>query len=404
MAVQVGADNVFGRDRLIQRMWKRLDRESIRFTAERRIGKTTVMKKMEAESPAGTCVLFLDVEGIDSPTRFAESLLTKMKPLLSKTDQARAGFQSLVKELGGWEFAGLVKFPEKNQLGWQSTLEKAFDGICAGNPDTRLVLMFDELPYMLQKISVKESHRGLSDNAALEMLDIMRARRMAHPNLRMIFAGSVGLHHVLESLRGSEVASEPFNDMPSQEIGALERVDALGLAQTLIVTEQVNLAGSDADSVAAAIADLTDCVPFYIERVVARLAEFDREVSPEDAKEVVDRHLSDDNDEWEMEHFRTRLSVYYTGTIKDANGEAIENAKIASTILDVLSFATTNQSINEVWSGVKAQLPLDDRDQIVRLLKSLAQDHYLECDEQKRYAFRFPLVQRWWVLAQGLSK
>jgi hypothetical protein len=404
MAVQVGAGNVFGRDRLIEQMWKKLGTKSLRFTAERRIGKTTVMQKMEAEPPDGTYVLFLDLEGIDSPTRFTEALLTRMRPLLSMTDRALADFKSLVKEMGGTELGGLVKLPKQDQHNWPSTLEKAFDGICEGHPDTRLVLMFDELPYMLQKISAKESHRGSGENAALEMLDIMRSRRMAHANLRMIFAGSVGLHHVLDSLRGSEVASEPFNDMPSQEIAALEIDDARALAHRLIITEQVGLAEAKADTVAAAIADLTDCVPFYIERVIARLAELGRAVSPEDVSEVVGHHLADDHDEWEMEHFRTRLKVYYTGTSKDANGNAIENTKIAGAILDVLSLATSPQTIDSVWSDVKAKLPLDDRDQIVRLLKSLAQDHYLKSDEQKRYAFRFPLVQRWWVLAQGLSK
>ncbi len=46
---------------------------------------------------------------------------------------------------------------------------------------------------------------------------------------------------------------------------------------------------------------------------------------------------------------------------------------------------------------------LDDRDQIIQLLKSLAQDHYLTSDSEKRYAFRFPLIRQWWALAQGLS-
>jgi hypothetical protein len=45
---------------------------------------------------------------------------------------------------------------------------------------------------------------------------------------------------------------------------------------------------------------------------------------------------------------------------------------------------------------------LADRNQIVQLLKSLAQDHYLTSDSKKRYAFRFPLIRQWWVLVQGL--
>ncbi|GEM_PF-1684579 len=54
MAVQISPRNVVGRDRLIEQVWKKLESKSLRFTAERRIGKTTVMKKMLAEPKPGT--------------------------------------------------------------------------------------------------------------------------------------------------------------------------------------------------------------------------------------------------------------------------------------------------------------------------------------------------------------
>lgn len=62
MAVQVSPKGVVGRDRLIQRIWKRLEQESVRFLAERRVGKTSVLKKMAAEPPAGFHPIFLDLE------------------------------------------------------------------------------------------------------------------------------------------------------------------------------------------------------------------------------------------------------------------------------------------------------------------------------------------------------
>lgn len=72
-------------------------------------------------------------------------------------------------------------------------------------------------------------------------------------------------------------------------------------------------------------------------------------------------------------------------------------------LLDILAVASTPQTIDQVWAAMKAQMALDDRHAIVRLLTSLAQDHYLTADTEKRYAFRFPLIRQWWILAQGLS-
>ena len=84
MSIQVAPENVVGRDQLIKRIWKRLEKDSLRFTAERRIGKTTVMVKMKAEPKNGYEVLFLELEGIDSPERFTELIFNRIKPLLSK--------------------------------------------------------------------------------------------------------------------------------------------------------------------------------------------------------------------------------------------------------------------------------------------------------------------------------
>ena len=105
-----------------------------------------------------------------------------------------------------------------------------------------------------------------------------------------------------------------------------------------------------------------------------------------------------------MEHFRSRLKIYYHGSSEDANGRPIPNASLASAILDILAIAPEPQTIDEVWAAMKARVALDNRDQIIQLLKSLAQDHYLTSDSEKRYAFRFPLIRQWWVLAQGISQ
>ncbi len=403
MAIQVAPQNVVGRDRLIDRIWRELERHSLRFTAERRIGKTTVMRKMRAEPRPGKALIFVDLEKVDSPHRFTEVLLTEMRPCLSMKQKAANWFGTFLEEIGGIEIGGVLKIPERNRIGWKAMLEKTFERVCTHNPDVVIVLLFDELPYMLQKIAAKEKRAGTQDLAALDILDTLRAMRQQHASLRMIFAGSVGLHHVLSDLRGNEMASEPVNDMPLVPIKALDLPDAVTLARRLLKDEGVRVVEADAERLPSELAGLTDRVPFYLERVVARLAERDGPVSVKHARQAVRQQLTDDHDAWEMEHFRSRLDIYYPGSSSDANGKPIPNAKLARAMLDILAVAQTSQTIDEVWAAMKARMPLDDRDQIVRLLKSLAQDHYLTADTDKRYAFRFPLIRQWWVLAQGLS-
>ena len=206
---------------------------------------------------------------------------------------------------------------------------------------------------------------------------------------------------MISELRDDQVAAEPFNDMPIQEIRELGNEDARFLAANLL--EQEEVATANRHSLAAIVAQLGDCVPFYIERIVARLADLERAVTADDAQTIFDRQLTDDQDEWEMEHFRSRIPIYYQGNIADVNGQPIALAKIVERILDSVAAQPQAQGIDEIWNDLKSGFALDDRALIIRLLKSLAQDHYLCCDTTKRYAFRYELLRKWWVLAQGLD-
>ncbi|MDA3833512.1 MAG: hypothetical protein PF495_08955 [Spirochaetales bacterium] len=296
MATQLASKNVVGRDRLIQKIWNMLKSDSVEFTAERRIGKTTVMQKMEAETPHGVIATYLDLEKVDTPQRFVEVLLEKISGLLPKTAVAKISFQGLLEALGGTEVAGIVKIPAVEKRDWQSALEKTLACICEHHGDSMILFLFDELPYMLQKISNREAKEGIEVNSALAILDSLRAIRSEQRNLRMIYSGSVGLHHVIQALRGSEYASQPLNDMETVEIGPLSRLDAEKLAERWLKEEEVKY--DDLKDVVQVLVEQADCVPFYIERVVKRLALADEMVSSESVKKQILTNLTDDNDHW----------------------------------------------------------------------------------------------------------
>lgn len=220
--------------------------------------------------------------------------------------------------------------------------------------------------------------------------------------MRMIFCGSVGLHHVLASLRSDAHASQPVNDMPAVEIHPLHPDDAIHLTKDLLIKEQVHVSPEHLDLVASRIAQQTDCVPFYIERIVSRLAEQDETVVESSVDRMINRQLVDDKDDWEMKHFRDRLKIYYKGSVVDVNGVSLTWSLVSRRILDHIACEDQPQSIDAVWAAVTAKMALDDRDAVVELLSFLAQDHYLIADDMKRYTFRFPLIRRWWLTAHGL--
>ena len=399
MAVQVAPENVVGRGKLIEQIWRRLEKNSLRFTAERRIGKTTVMVKMKAEPKPGYEVLFLELEGIDSPERFTELLLNRIKPLLSNKATAMHWWNGFWAAAGGIEIAGKIKLPDKSKMGWQTMLQKMFEGLSEHQSNKKILLLMDELPYMLQKIAATSQEQK---TLALTLLDTLRSIRQLHPNLRMVFAGSVGLHHVIADLKAARLASEPVNDMPAIEIHALQESDALILAKRLIKEQKIEIS-EDEDEFFDRLVALTDAVPFYLEKVCTRLGELEQPVSTDDVEKAVRYQLTTALDPWEMEHFRDRLRIYYSGVVTAADGKEIAKAEIATKLLDALSDVKSPKSIENIWQAVKAKYALSDRQFIVNLLRSLALDHYLISDAEKKYSFRFPLIKQWWKLAQGID-
>ncbi len=400
MATQLAPEHVVGRDRLIERAWHALEKHSVLFTAERRIGKTTVMKKMQAETPDGVTVRYLDLEKVGSPIRFVEVLLAEVRSLLPKSERAKKLFGELMGHLGGVEIGGVVKLPANNGAKWwQPALERVLACVCEHAPTTTLVLFFDELPYMLQKIAGCTEEGG--DRAALAVLDVLRSARQEHPNLRMVFSGSIGLHHVVHALRDGKCASEPTSDMMTIEIGPLEASDAQDLARRLLSEARVEC--DSVDTVAAELADLTDRVPFYIERVAMCLALEPSPITPETVQRQVQSHLTNDLNHWEMEHFRQRIPTYYPGTIPVGDRATLAKADIVSCILDELSICESPRSIAEVCVAIKSSHPVENRALVIDLLRNLVLDHYLVCNDHKHYSFRFPLIRKWWQLAQGLA-
>jgi hypothetical protein len=401
MTKQIAPENVVGRDELIAQMWKVIKRSSAVFTAERRVGKTTVLKKMEAEAVDSKIVLYADLEKVDTPVRFVEVLLNDLRQYLPKKAIAGQWLGSFIESIGGYEVGGIIKIPPQEKKDWQSVLEKTLTNVCIQQSDFQLVFLWDEVPYMLQKINALERKSRSNDNSALAILDSLRAMRNEHPNLRMIFTGSVGLHHVLRDLREDQYASQPTNDMEKIEIGPLTPEHASTLVRNVLDEEEIEC--DSQDSVVKHLVELTDGVPFYILRVISRLAISEETATPSTVESEIKRHLTSTSDPWEMEHFRERLNIYYNRQLTDADGKLIEAASVAKALLNNIAVATEPQSIDRCYAELKSKMRFQNRDEVIQLLKSLAMDHYLQRDDDGRYRFRFPLVQKWWILAEGLN-
>jgi hypothetical protein len=72
---------VVGRDALIADLWDKLEHHSVMMTAERRMGKTSVLKKMLAQQPPGVTAFYWDLENIRSPEALVREIFNKAQKL-----------------------------------------------------------------------------------------------------------------------------------------------------------------------------------------------------------------------------------------------------------------------------------------------------------------------------------
>ncbi len=391
----IAPNNVIGRDRLIKRLWETLDNQSALLVAERRIGKTTVIRKMEAEPTENTVIKVRDIEAVSSPTEFVERVTQDVAEHLGKFHKTARQLKSFVNSLSGAELnvnALGFKFPEMAAPHWKELLEKVMADLAEDN-NQKVILIWDEMPWMLQKII-----KTAGEREAMDLLDTLRGLRQTYANLRMVYTGSIGLHHVITALRDEGYVSSPVNDMRHIEMPPLNMQDAKELALKLIQGE--GLKCDLLDDTAECVAGLVDAVPFYIHHVIAKIADQGCVASPENAQKIVKQSIADAQDPWDLEHYRSRLGEYYGN-----------KAELARAVLDQLaqSQPLTREQLREQLK-VARQFTNDqlratiehDTEEFRKILKLMQRDHYLAQDEDTgAYRFRFDLIRNWWRFDGG---
>lgn len=382
---QIDLKSVIGRDRLIRNIWEIVEQQSLVMTAERRIGKTTVMKKMTAEPQKGWLPVYQDLESCHSAADFSMAVYRQIHQFLGAKGKFTRRSKEFFAALGGSEVGGIYKLPEKVATPWKDVLTKAIEDLMHENDaDTKLLFLWDELPFMLMNI-----RNGEGEQIAMQVLDHLRWLRQTHSGLRMIITGSIGLHHVLTKLKEVSYANAPLNDMAMVDVPPLAEEDATRLASLLIAGE--NLASSDVTEAASAIAREADCFAFYIHHIVRGLKLQEWEATAKNVAKVVSLHLIDANDPWQLIHYRERIITYYPN-----------DQKVVSLILDELAGGKGKASVVELLAMLKGSSQFDDRERLLRLLTLMERDHYLKRDKTGAYQFRFPLIRRWWKLDRGL--
>jgi hypothetical protein len=376
-------EHVVGRDGIIQNLWRVLDRQSVILTAERRMGKTSTIKKMNAEIPLGWAAVYQELEGIRTRAEFVERLFRKVKTFLGRSNRAEQAFQAVLKKLGGSTIGGVVTLPKAKETPWKMLLEVTLEDLNTLE-NRRFLLFWDELPLMLANI-----RRSEGDVAVMELLDTLRGLRQSLSNIRMVFTGSIGLHHILGDMRRSGYSNDPTNDMYDFDLPPLAPEDATELARALFKGEGIPYAVK----LPAAVASSVDHFPYYIHHIADHF-KLHGVAQADDLSGLIDEKLLDEKDPWDMAHYRQRINFYYLD-LNPELGPVLD-------ILDVFAMTEDPLTVSDLLGHVLISHHQLDRDQMLEVLRLLGQDNYIKRTPQG-YFFKHGLIKRWWFLQRGLE-
>jgi hypothetical protein len=370
-------------------VWRILEKKSVYLGAERRYGKTHIIRKMCGEPHTDWHAEFMELEAIHTADEFAEAVSQRTFHYLGLQKRTAKKIASFFHSLAGIELSGVMKFPAHDKRPtnyWKTLLQSAVEDVIEQQSGKRLVFFWDEMPYMIDAIAKRQG-----ETTAMEVLDVCRSIRQSAQtgrDFRMVLTGSIGLHHVLSRLKEQGYSNAPVNDMEPIEVPPLSPVDAADLARRLIEGEK--LITADAVAAAEVAAAETGYIPFYIHSVIAEMSNRGQHADPEIIKDTVQDLITGIQDKWSLRHFRDRINTYYP------------TDKVAVlAILDCVAASDKPLSIQDLLALLKHAGPIDD-ERVRDLLRLLQLDHYIQRDKTGSITFFSDTLHRWWKFDRGL--
>lgn len=190
-------DKYLPRPQVEEAFWSALGNgEHILFVAPRRVGKTSIMKALAAESERGFLLVYEDIESCGT----SAELYRRLWQLILKRIHLQRRLSEQVGQLLGRNrvksisLDGGIEF-EEDQVDHKALLLLLVQKL--GEEKIHVVLLLDEFPDVITRVQ-----RNEGPEAAIDILHTLREMRQSEQfrHFTLVLAGSVGLGHVVSRL------------------------------------------------------------------------------------------------------------------------------------------------------------------------------------------------------------
>jgi len=369
---------------------------NILLVAQRRIGKTSVLAELHDRLKERYICLFVDLQAArSSPQAIADLSLAihEYKPLWDKTRELFANI--LEKVTDSIEKVGVGDLGVTLRAGltggnWMDKGDQIF-GILA-NAEKPVVLMFDEVPIMLNYMLKDEDFRITPERRARadEFLSWLRKNTIEHQGkVRTIISGSIGLEPILRQARLSATINHflPLELKPWDEETAKGCISALANEYSVALQDGVPK---------EMVKRLGCCIPHHVQMFFSHI--YDRckrkgkmECLVGEVGEVYEKEMLGVRGHPELTHYEERL-------------EMVLGKELFTMAIDMLTeAAVTGCLTKEAIAGLQKEYALEEGDigeAQKEVIWVLEHDGYLKRTE-KGHVFVSKLLQDWWKNRHG---
>ena len=366
-------DDFFPRDKVIDKIYRRLDSGShIFMSAPRRAGKTSIMRFMEEFPRKGYAFVYINVEDIEEEEDFfralSESLLASeaVGRLMRASKKARTIFEDFaehVKSIKVWNIA--IETQSKETPKYSKEFEKLMSRM--DTSDFTIVMLVDEFPVTVEQIEKKDS----SDESKRFLHTNRSIRQRAKRGIQFIYTGSIGLPNIARKLD----ATATINDLNVVEVPPLTQAEANQFTIKLLKNYKVKY---ERGVISYMLLELKWLMPFFIQLVVQMLIDEYETNGEIITKETIDKVFDKASNHRNNIYFENYYSRLDKSLIKD-------EASLAKQILSQI--ATKNSVPLETFKPLR---------NYAAVLEILEFDGYINSNNNC-YSFNSPILQKWWI-------
>jgi len=393
----VTGDRFWDREADIDLLTNKIDEgASILLVAQRRIGKTSVLKEMLVQLRDRYTCLFVDLQ----QARSSEEAITEIskvihsyKPLWDRTKEAFVNVFDRVTESVEEIDVGEVGVKIRSGLtggNWRVKGDQIFRILA--NAEKPVVLMLDEVPIMVNYMLKGDEFRITPERRtrADEFLSWLRDNTFEHQGkVRTIISGSIGLEPILRQAKLSATINHllPFELKPWDEDTAIGCIKALANEYGVIL---------EAGVAEEMVKSLGCCIPHHVQMFFSHI--YDRskrkgklECSMKEAGEVYENEMLGVRGHAELTHYEERL-------------EMVLGKELFTLAVDMLTEASVTGCLTkEAIAALQKEYTLEEAD-IVEAQKEvvwvLEHDGYI-IQSKEGYVFVSKLLRDWWKNRHG---